>query len=134
MTLPEILQAHISGLTVCWANTSYQIKGKNPDNLLVCCTYNNYCTGLTEEHTSECFILTETMTNAQQAEYNALVAAGSITPGTPVVPHTCAKHLATLHGIPNGKVDSNIQIWIDDTLGKSIAVTFQPISGSITCS
>jgi hypothetical protein len=126
MTLEQIQQAHLSGLTVCWANIGYQIKGRDPDNLVVCCIHNNYCIGLSEGHAAECFILTEPMTPAEQADYDAAVASGSITPGTPVVPHACAERLCASHGIPNGRLESNIKIWIDDTKGGSVAVAFAP--------
>jgi len=56
MTLPEIIAALADGLTVCWKNTSYQVKGK-PDNLLVCCTWNNHCIGLNADHLPEDFFM-----------------------------------------------------------------------------
>ena len=126
MNLDQIKSAHRSGLTVCWANPGYQIKGRDLDNLLVCCLHNNHCSGLTEEYAAECFILTQPMTPAEQAQYDAAVACGSITPGTPVVPHACAERLCAAHGIPNGRLESNIKIWIDAAKGGSVAVAFAP--------
>lgn len=126
MNIDQVKSLHLSGLPICWENTSYQIKGKDPDNLIVFCTFNNYCSGLSDEHAEKCFIHTHPMTAAEQAQYDALVASGSITPGTPVVPYTSTERLAQRLGIPNGILDSNIQIWIDDEKGSSVAVTFAP--------
>ena len=49
MNLEQILAALAQGHTVCWKNSGYQVKGKHP-NLLVCCTWNNHCTGLTADY------------------------------------------------------------------------------------
>ena len=58
MTLPEIIAALAAGLTVCWKNTGYVVKGK-PDNLLVCCTWNNHCTGLPPDYAPEDFFIAD---------------------------------------------------------------------------
>ena len=56
-TLQEIKSAHLSGQTVCWKTTNYQIKGREEDNLVVCCTMNNHCTGLTDDYSPADFFI-----------------------------------------------------------------------------
>lgn len=127
-TLNDIKTAHLRGFTVCWGNTSYQVKGRDIDNLIVCHIPNSHCTGLTDDYKPEdFFILTHSMTPAEQAEHDAGVASGLITPGTPVVPFSCAARLTAIHGIPNGRLTSKIAVWTDAVAGGSVAVSFNTL-------
>ena len=67
MTLQEIKSAHLSGQTVFWKTSSYQVKGTDPDNLSVCCLMNNHCTGLTDDYSAEDFFIKNTTLTATTA-------------------------------------------------------------------